>query len=124
MAWGSKVSATQLTSITTEQFFSFGGSTVIPLNPGETAKVQVTADFPTTPTDHAVVAIYGTLDDSSETWDLVPHIEFLIDKALDPSIVSFLVSGLYRFRIGIRRSGTTDTITDADCSYRKNGVSL
>lgn len=125
MAWGSKTSATQLTSITTEQFFSFGGSTVLSLNPGEAMHILVKANPVGSPTDHLIVAIYGTLDDATETvWALTPWAEFTVDKALDPNYVDFIVSGLFKFRIGVRRSGTTDTITDADCSYRKDGVSL
>ena len=118
MAWGSKTSATQLTSITTEQFFS----TLVTLNPGECAHVQVTADFPSTPTDHAVVSVYSTLDDSSEVWDLMPFQQFVIHNANDPNIASFIVTGVYKFRVGVMRTGSTDTITDADLSYRKDGV--
>ena len=42
MAWSSKTTSTQLTSITTEQFFSQTPA----LNPGESAHVEVDADFP------------------------------------------------------------------------------
>jgi hypothetical protein len=35
------------------------------LNPRETAHVQVSVDFPASPTDHAIVAVYTTLDDAS-----------------------------------------------------------
>jgi hypothetical protein len=45
MAWGSDAAATQLTSITTEQFFD----QVPTLNPRETAHVQVSVDFPSFP---------------------------------------------------------------------------
>jgi hypothetical protein len=62
MAWGSDVVATQLTSITTEQFFDQAST----LNPRETAHVQVSVDFPGSPTDHAIIVVYTTLDDSSE----------------------------------------------------------
>lgn len=124
MAWSSKTSATQLTSITTEQFFSFGGSSRVDLDPGESAHFQVEVNFPASPTDDAIVAVYGTLDESSEVYDLIPVIEFVIDKAADPNRVSFLVDGVKGFRVGVRRSGTTDTITTADASYRRNGVSL
>ena len=51
MAWGSDTAATQLTSITTEQFFD----QVPTLNPRETAHVQVAVDFPGSPTDHAII---------------------------------------------------------------------
>jgi hypothetical protein len=53
MAWGSDVAATQLTGITTEQFFN----QVPTLNPRETAHVQVSVDVPASPTDHAIVAV-------------------------------------------------------------------
>ena len=39
-------------------------------------------------------------------------------------IISFLVTGVYKFRVGVRRSGSTDTITSADLSYRKDGVNV
>jgi hypothetical protein len=45
MAWGSDTAATQLSSITTEQFFN----QVPTLNPRETAHVQVAVDFPEFP---------------------------------------------------------------------------
>jgi hypothetical protein len=59
MAWGSDTAATQLSSITTEQFFN----QVPTLNPRETAHVQVSVDFPSSPTDHLLVAVYTTLDE-------------------------------------------------------------
>ena len=62
MAWGSDTAATQSTGITTEQFFD----QLSTLNPRETAHVQVSADFPSSLTDHAIVAVYTTLDDASE----------------------------------------------------------
>lgn len=120
MAWGSKTSATQLTSISTEQFFD----ALVTLNPGETAHVEVEVDFPTTPADDAVVSVYGTLDASSESWDETPIHARLISNDIDPNKASFLVSGVYKFRVGVKRSGSTDTITSADMSYRKNGVNL
>jgi hypothetical protein len=83
------------------------------LNPRETAHLQVSVDFPGSPTDHAIVAVYTTLDDSSEVWDLIPMMEFLIENAADPNRISFLVTGVYKFRVGVRRSGSADTITRA-----------
>ena len=72
MAWGSDTAATQLTGITTEQFFN----QVPTLNPLEAAHVQVSVDFPGSPTDHLLVTVYTTLDDSSEVWDLIPITSF------------------------------------------------
>jgi hypothetical protein len=105
---------------TTEQFFN----QVPTLNPRETAHVQVSVDFPASPTDHLLVAVYTTLDDTSEVWDIIPMMEFLIENTTDPNRISFLVTGVYKFRVGVRRSGSTDTITSADLSYRKDGVNV
>lgn len=120
MSWGSKVSATQLTNITTEQFFD----EVVTLNPGEVIVCEVEFNPPTTPTDDLLVSLYGTLDDSSENWDDTPFLTRTISRAIDPDKASFSVRDRYKFRVGVQRTGTTDTITSADFSYRKNGVNL
>ena len=43
---------------------------------------------------------------------------------MDPNKTSFLISGVYKFRVDVRRSGSTDTITSADMAHRLDGVSL
>ncbi len=118
MAWGSDTAATQLTSITTEQFFD----QVPTLNPRETGHVQVSVDFPGSPTDHAIGAVYTRSTTVLRVWDLIPMMEFLIENTTDPNRISFLMMGVYKFRVGVRRSGSTDTITSADLSLRKDGV--
>jgi hypothetical protein len=123
MAWSAKVDATQLTSITTEQFFAFPGASNVTLNPGETADVYVKFVPVASPTDSLVISVYGSLD-AGTTYDVVPILTFMLDKGTSPNSASFLVSGYYSFRVGVKRSGTTDTITSADCSYRKDGISL
>lgn len=120
MAWGSDTTSTQLTSITTEQFFSQTPQ----FNPRELAHCQVDVNFPVSPTDNAIIAVYATLDTTTENWDDTPILEFTIDNALDPNAVSFTVGpGIFKFRVGVRRDGTTDTITSADMSHRVDGVS-
>lgn len=125
MAWGTKTSATQITSIVgTEQFFSFGGSQLITLNPGESAHVQVSATWPGSPVDDLIVSVYATEDTSSPTYDLTPYQQFRLSRSPSPNVASFVVSDVRAFRIGVVRSGSTTTITSADCSYIKNGLSL
>ena len=41
----------------------------------------------------------------AEVWDISPMMEFLIENTADPNRISFLVTGVYRFRVGVRRSG-------------------
>lgn len=115
-SWGADTAATQLTSITTEQFFD---QTPTAGAQHEFFHVQIDVDFPASPTDNLIVAVYGTLDDATENWDDTAFMEFEIDNGTDPNAVSFNIAGLYRFRIGVRRSGTTDTITSADMSFRE-----
>ena len=120
MAWGAKVNATQLTSITTEQFFDQAPT----LTPGELLHCEVEYNPVPTPTDNLVVSIYGTLDAATENWDDTPLFQLEIDNGIDPNKVSFTLSGIYKFRIGVKRSGATDTITSADLSFRRDNVSL
>ena len=118
MAWGAKITATQLTAITTEQFFD----QVPTLSPREGAHCRVAVDFPATPTDDAVIAVYGSLDGTS--WSATPLMVLVLDKDLDPNSIDFLVTGVYQFRVGVTRSGSTDTLTSADLAFRKDGVSV
>lgn len=118
MAWGTEQSTALGTVTDTEEF-----TANITLNPGESAHCEVNVDFPTTPTDNAVVSVYGSLDAGTD-YDDTPLLSFEIDNATDPNQLSFLVHGVYSFRIGVKASGATDTLTTVDVRWRKNGVSL
>ena len=48
--------------------------------PARDRALQVSVDFPGSPTDHLLVAVYTTLDDTAEVWDLIPMMEFLIEN--------------------------------------------
>ena len=96
-----------------------------PPSPGQPAGDGARAGvgrFSSFPTDHAIIAVYTTLDDTPEVWDLIPMMEFLIENTTDPNRISSQVTGVYKFRVGVRRSGSTDTITSADMSLRRDGV--
>ena len=124
MAWANKVTATQLVTITTEQFFSWGGSQLLSFEPGKSYHFWVKANPPATPTDHLIVAVYPSNDDSSEGFDEIAWQEFYIDKAKDPNRVSFTIYGtdIRKGRIGVRRSGTVDTYTDTDAQYSVGAI--
>lgn len=120
MAWGSKVTATQVTAITnTRQYFD----TNITLNPGEIVQCQVSASYGGT-TDDLTVHVESTLDDSSESWDTVDYLSFAMTSGSSgqSDIRSFLLSGVYKARIGVESTGATDTHLTASFSYRKDGV--
>lgn len=119
MGWLDKLQiATALSVAGTELF-----SNAVQPNAGEQTHVEVEADFPGSPTDDLVVSLYATLDDSSENWDDTPVFQFTIDNGTDPNKVSFVVSGLYKWRLGLIRSGSTDTIT-TNAYIRRDGVAL
>jgi hypothetical protein len=117
MAWGSKVSATQLTTISnTEQLFDVTPT----LLPQETAHVAIDLNAVAS-TDNLVVSVYGSIDGT--TWSITPIIAFEIDSATDPNRVDFLITGYFQFRVGVESAGSTDDHTSADMSYRLDGVS-
>ncbi len=119
MAWSAKTEIEDAAAVAGTELFS----DIVSLNPGESALVQVVGNSGGT-TDNLIISVYATLDDAGENWDTVAIYKFELDctDGADND-VSFIVSGLYRFRLGFIRSGSTDTIaTDAD--YRSDGISL
>jgi hypothetical protein len=98
-------------------------TTWVTLAPGELAVVQVKANFPATPTDDLEVYILQTLDDTSETSDNQTSLATVLINTDDPAYKSFPVSGMRKFRVGVIRTGSTDTIT-VDIWVRKDGVDL
>jgi hypothetical protein len=90
MASGSDKAATQLSSITTERFFD----QVPTLNPRETAHVQVSVDFPGSPTDHAIVAVYTNARRCVGNLGLHPDDGVPDREHTDPNRISFLVTGV------------------------------
>jgi len=110
-------SMTQLTSITTEQTFT----ETIAADPAEGIIVHVKVDFVATPTDNAIIAVYGGMN-SSASWSDNPILEFTIDNGDDDVWIPFTLYGWRHYKIGVRRDGSTDTLTDADCRYEPDGI--
>lgn len=122
MAWGSKTSFTDQTAInnTTEKFLAN-----VTLNPRELCHVQLKVDneHASTVTDALIISVYTTLDDSSETWDSTPFMQFTHKPAtVSAEYVAFTVMGVRKFRIGGLSSGATNTYTMGG-AYRTDGVS-
>lgn len=115
MAWGNDTAATQLTAVTTEQFFDV--YIAVPINGYVHCQVIGNSSGNT---DNLVIAAYSTLDDSSENWDTVPFFQVELDCTDgNDNDRSFTIHDVYKFRVGVRRedNGSTDTFT-ADLSYR------
>lgn len=118
MSWGSKNQIATSLSVTTTELYS----SAVSLTPGESCHVQVIADSGGT-TDSLIVNVYGTLDDSSETWDEFPLTSFFIDLTTgNATEVSTVIRGVYKFRLGFERVGSTDTIS-VNAYERCDGIS-
>lgn len=121
MAWGTKTAFTDQTAInnSVEEFLEG-----VTLNPRELAHVQVKIDneHASAVTDSLQMSVYTTLDDSSETWDTQPFMQFTIKPAtINAEYFAFTVMGVRRFRIGGLSTGATNTYTMGG-SYRLDGV--
>jgi hypothetical protein len=69
-----------------------------------------------------VISVYGSLDGTA--WSATPLMVLSLDKDVDPNTIDFIVSGVYQFRIGVQRAGSSDTHASADLAFRKDGVTL
>lgn len=117
--WGSKTSATQLTTISdTIQWFDETPQCDV----DEVLHVEVECNFAATPTDDLSVHIRRTLDDSSENWDDHDYMSLVIPNTVDPGKVSFDLGPGYKYRVGVQSTGATDDHTSADMSYSLGAV--
>lgn len=120
MAWQTRSDATQLTSVgNTFQYFD-----VTPqLNPGELAVCEISVTISGT-TDDAEVVIEEALDQGTPKWSERRRRYFALPNGDFQSGETFHehVTGAYKFRVGVRSAGTTDTLT-ADLSVKTDGVS-
>ena len=117
MAWGNK---TQIASNLSVSNSSEVYSDTFTLKPKEFAHVQVYADFPSSPTDDLEVKVYTTLDDSSENWDTRPFYSFEISNDQD-HYVSFVLCGIYKARLGFKKSGSASETITVSAWIRKDG---
>ena len=117
MAWQTETNETKSNLTSTEVF----GSNVA-LNPGESAHVEIDADFIVSPTDNILVAVYGSIDGTN--YDDIPFMGFYIAREVDPGQVSFIVTGVKSFRVGLKMDGATDTTSDATINITTDGISI
>ena len=107
--WGSDTALTTQTAIdnSTEEFMG-----TIDLATALSAHIQLEIDNEdgSSVTDDVIISVYATLDASSEVFDDVAMMAFRITPAaITLERMSFVVSGVYKFRIGALSAGATDT---------------
>ncbi len=120
VAWGADTALTTQTAINnTVEEFLHGAGLGIDLSAGLQAHIQLEVDNEgASVVDDLIVSIYTSLDITSEVWDDAPFMQFTITPsgiALERH--AFVVSGVYKFRIGCLSSGATDAYT-AGGDYR------
>ncbi len=116
VVWGADTALTTRTTVdnVTEEFLG-----TIDMAAGLSAHIQLEVDNESgSIIDALIVAVYTTLDASAEVWDDAAFMQF----SILPSVITlerhaFVVSGVYKFRIGVLSSGGTDLYT-AGGDYR------
>lgn len=122
MPWSTTTGAEAITGGTFIDIGSDGFAVPISLNPGETANIQIEADFPVTPTDDLDWQILSS-PDGGTTWDVQPIAAGRLLNGDDPNRVSLSVAGYRTVKVQAARTGSTDLI-DVTVRVAKDGVSL
>ncbi len=120
VTWGADIALTTQSVInnTVEEFLHATGLGIA-MAGALACHVQLEVDIESgSVVDDLLVAVYTTLDADTEVWDDVPFFSFSHTPAgIALERVAFIVSGVYKFRIGCLSSGATDTYT-AGGDYR------
>jgi hypothetical protein len=119
MAWAAKSQIMTAQSVAGTELFS----SIVDMNPGALHRLHIKGNSDGT-TDNLVISIYSTADPSSEEWTTVADYSFELDCTDgNDNIIEIPLSGLYRYRVGCVRSGSTDTIT-TNIWYQHDGVDI
>jgi hypothetical protein len=119
MPWGEKISAAQKGDIGEEEFFD----AVTLHSPNAVAQCQVSLAFRASPfpSENAIINVYGTLDDEGEPdWDMqpLPGLSFTLSQDKNPNRITFTVSGVRRFRVGVRAERPGVLLANVNFSHR------
>lgn len=120
MAWSAYSACLTSTTVAATEILS----NFVTLNPGEVAHVQciLVNISAASPTDDFIFSVYGCIDTASAV-DNVPFAVAVVPKENEPGYRSIVVDGLKFFKVGVKRSGTTDTAT-VSIAFALDGVSL
>ena len=105
-SWGAETTIINAAAVTDG---TYSDNVDLETNGYEGAQVIVDADFPASPTDNLIVEVYGSLDGTN--YDDTPIFSQSINNIPDPNQISLIIKDLAHFRLLVKRSGTTDTIT-------------
>lgn len=131
MSWGSKTTLTglgvalsEVTNTDTDYTANSHYTQWVTLNPGETAHIQLSVAYGSTGNDTGV-RIVTTLDDSTESSDTVGMITGVVPfVASTTQQRSMFLTGPYKFRVELRKYGTTAGSYTPNVYIRKNGINV
>ena len=107
VTWGSDTALTTQTAInnSSEEFIG-----TIALAAGLSAHIQLEIDNESgSVTDAVIISIYATLDSTSEVFDDQAYMTFtILPSGIALERHPLVVSGIYKFRIGVLSAGATD----------------
>jgi hypothetical protein len=120
MPWDQRTDAARKIDFGEEDFFD-----AVSLNsPNAVAQCQVAIGFKEEdppsgwPSENAIVNVYAGLDGGE--WDVqpLPGLSFLLSQDHNPNRLTFIVSGVRRFRVGVRPQRRGAALATADFSYQ------
>lgn len=131
MAWSDKATLTGLntalsetTNVDADYTATNHTSQWDTLNPGESAHLQIESAFGSTGND-MYFRIIGTLDASSEAPDSVSFMAGSIPfVASTTQRRSVMLTGPYKYRVEVRKGGTTAGSYTPNVYVRKNGINV
>jgi len=117
MAWADYTTILNASSVDTTEDLT----TAVALNPGEQAHLQVKCVRGGT-TDDLEIRVYTQVDGTN--YDTEALYSFTLETANDATAyISFLVSGVFTFKVGVTSAGATDTHT-VSVYCKKDGISI
>jgi hypothetical protein len=130
MAWGSKITLnglnavlSEVTNIDTDYVALNHFTDWDTLNPGESVNLQIEVAFGGTGND-MYFRIIGTLDNSSENADTFAFVSGTIPfVALTTQRRTIVISSLYKYRVEVRKGGTTAGSYTPNVYAKHNGIS-
>jgi len=131
MSWGSKTTLTGLntalsetTNADADYVASNHYSQWDTLNPGESAHLQIEAAFGSTGND-MYFRVVCCLDDSTENADNLSFIAGSLGYTASTTIRrSVILAGPYKYRVEVRKGGTTAGSYTPNVYVRKNGINV
>ncbi len=131
MGWGSKlalsglnVALSEVTNVDADYTATNHYSQWDTLNPGESVHIQIEAAFGGTGSD-MYFRVVGTLDASAENADTIAFVSGVLPFVLSTTQRrSIVVTGPYKYRVEVRKGGTTAGSYTPNVYIKKNGISI